>query len=621
MSVPMTMARFDRVMDREYEKIHRYQFVRELVQNSLDSGATEVTVGPCWPLLEGLLSDPSVDPEDVPWSLCVCDNGSGMSVPDADDPDHDDTLVGIMGRLSDTTKSSTGGSGGHECFGVGSRLSTLPWTDSVVISYRGGEGSMVHLTRSATGQWVLGEYRYDSDTGALDFSCGDASQEWWSVIPSELRDFHRAQVGGDLSSGTMVLLLGRSTVQSNGSLFTGVPDPTSTTLWGSGSGVCNVRYLSKYLNQRYMDLPSGVSVRVYESRFREKSGWSDHQYRRVRGVRHFWDHHNQARGEVLLSDGTKVEWWLFPDTKGGLHTNHAYAYTTRVIGLQVGSEVLHEQGRRAGRGWVTWAQFGLSGMSVRNRMSLMVTPPLDRVVLDTGRTHVYWVESSVRDCPGDFPWESWGGEFKSRMPKVLRDFVSDSVSAEDAGLQARVERGAWKQIDAVKEFYPKPPKSPPRKASSSKSPPRKASSSKSPQKASSPTPSRRIILDSDPEACLDTPATYLPRLRELRIFTSHPIHQGLVNHYLTAYNSSPGEDGRLESTIKAAVYEVVSSDYGCMVFNTTALKSYRETRQHWRDMVAHPGILAMAYTLYSRRRVLDTLVAARVKGLARRKKK
>jgi hypothetical protein len=49
--VPLEMVRFDRVMEREYQKVHPYQFVRELVQNALDAGATEVTAGPCWPLL------------------------------------------------------------------------------------------------------------------------------------------------------------------------------------------------------------------------------------------------------------------------------------------------------------------------------------------------------------------------------------------------------------------------------------------------------------------------------------------------------------------------------------------------------------------------------------------
>lgn len=626
--VPLEMVRFDRVMEREYQKVHPYQFVRELVQNALDAGATEVTVGPCWPLI-----DPKDDPsEDQHWALCVCDNGHGMAVPDADDPDQvdGDSLVGIMRRLSDTTKGDTGGTGGHECFGVGSRLSTLPWTDSLVISYPrggGGSGSMVHLTRSeGDGRWCMSEYIYDSDTGCLTpEGDGDASQEWWTEIPSELREFHRSQVltpEGSPLEGTMVILLGRGTRVTGGHL-SGVPAVTETTLWGSG-GVCeNVRYLSKYLNQRYMDIPDGVSVRVYESRFRDKSGWRDHQQRTVRGVRHFWDRHQQTSGEVVLEDGTKVEWWLFPDGKGlgGLQTNHAYAYTSRVIGLRVHDEVLHEQGRLPGRGWVTWAQFGLSGMTVRDRMSLMVTPPLDRVVMDTGRTHVYWREGDGSH-PGDFPWERWGAEFKVRMPKVLRDFVADSVSAEDATLQDRVESGAWKHIESVKGLYPKPPKKP--HGAGSKTPPPTGGTDAEGAGRGVPTGKknvsrRRIILDSDLEAAADTPALYLPGQRELRVYTKHPIHQSLVDHYLSVYNSTGG-DGRLESTIRAAVYEVIVSDYGSMVFNGIALKSHRETRQHWREMVAAPGILAVAYTLHSRQRVLDVLVASRVKGLAKRQK-
>src|SRR4051812_1541154 len=125
-TLPMTVADSAFLVDRLGQDCAPSQFVRELTQNSIESGATEIVWDVDWVLqtLEGV------------YKLCIVDNGAGMT---------GDEMVRYINQLSSSIHAqSLAGN-----FGVGAKIAAAPRNRYGVIyqSWRDGDGAMIHLWR------------------------------------------------------------------------------------------------------------------------------------------------------------------------------------------------------------------------------------------------------------------------------------------------------------------------------------------------------------------------------------------------------------------------------------------------------------------------------------------
>ena len=148
----MSVSNIGFLLDRLGQDCHPLQFLRELTQNSIE--AIQRTGNPgeiVW---------------DIDWlnydlgagirKLCITDTGDGMS---------GEEMVRFINQLSSsvTEQSFTGN------YGVGAKISAATRNPSGVIylSWKDGEGSMIHLLRDQeTGQYGLKQFEHSDETYA-----------------------------------------------------------------------------------------------------------------------------------------------------------------------------------------------------------------------------------------------------------------------------------------------------------------------------------------------------------------------------------------------------------------------------------------------------------------------
>src|SRR2546430_621301 len=120
---PMQTAGVQHLIERAYRESSQYQWVREMLVNSLEAGATRVEFGIEWQAVE----------RRCVYRRLVADNGCGMTPAQ---------LVEFFNTFGGGGKPI---GGAHENFGVGSKTSLLPWNKygMVVISWVGGDASMI----------------------------------------------------------------------------------------------------------------------------------------------------------------------------------------------------------------------------------------------------------------------------------------------------------------------------------------------------------------------------------------------------------------------------------------------------------------------------------------------
>ena len=119
--LPMAVTGVRHLVERAYRESGELQYLRELVVNSIEAGATRIEFGPEWNAVKG----------HGVYRLMVADDGNGMGP---------DELLRFL---------NTFGGGGkpigdlHENFGVGAKTSLLPWNHEgvVVLSWTPGCGS------------------------------------------------------------------------------------------------------------------------------------------------------------------------------------------------------------------------------------------------------------------------------------------------------------------------------------------------------------------------------------------------------------------------------------------------------------------------------------------------
>jgi hypothetical protein len=387
-TLPMTVGSTAFLVDRLGQDCAPSQFVRELTQNSIESGATEIRWDVDWisHALEGT------------YKLCIIDDGCGMS---------GDEMAEYINRLSSSIHVQT-----HQGnFGVGAKIAAATRNHEGLIyqSWKDGIGEMVHLWRD-TDRAVYGLRQFETPTGKYHHVVRLEND-----VRPELIENH----------GTKVILMGMSPEDNT---MTPPPDSPSPTKW-----------LSRYLNTRYFRFPETVTVRVRE-------GWeyplgdegNRNKFRTIRGQKHYLDSQSVASGEVPLSGATARWWILNDDPKRPTSFSGSFAATGHIGALY--ADELYEM--TTGRGAITKLQnFGVT--FGHNRVVIYVEPePEPSLIPNTSRTLL------LRDNQ-PLPWAEWAAEFRDDFPIAIKDLMDEITAGSVSSDHRQAIRERLRQIRAL----------------------------------------------------------------------------------------------------------------------------------------------------------------------------
>lgn len=428
---PIKAVGIQNIIRRTYQESGPFQWARELLQNSLEAGATRVTFGVEWQAVERL----------GVYRRMVADNGHGMTR---------DQLLSYFSSLGGGGKAI---GGIHENFGIGSKTSLMPWNQygMVVLSWVHSQGSMIWVRQDPeTGEFGLRLISVEQDDGSDSleavfppFQDDAAGCDWRQVRPPWLKEH-----------GTVVVLLGDRPNQD-----TVLGDPAR------GEREKDLKGVATYLNKRYWRIPEGVKVEVEELRNSDRKAWPKSRdaargtggtprgtnMREVKGAFPYISYQKAANGNlahqgaVTLADGTLAHWFLW---EGGRPGVHSYAAEQGFVAGLYKGELYDATSHLA-----TYRSFGVTSPEVRQRLWLVMEPrPYDPKtgvgVFPRGdRNSLLLVRGGE---PGPLPYAAWGAEFADKMPQPIRDAIRASIqetgTIEDTTYREKLAelRGRWR---------------------------------------------------------------------------------------------------------------------------------------------------------------------------------
>ncbi len=375
---PMTVDDPNFLLERLGKDCSNMQVYRELTENAIQAIEEAVKRGLLsqgmieWDYDEVYLADEGV------YKLCITDNGIGMSGPDQ--VHHINRLAAVGG----------GKLRGHSSnFGIGAKISGvtrnhqgmayLSWTP-------GAPGAATCLWRDPrTGHYGLQRFR---DTGGHLASFVEVVN---SVKPKTIQDH-----------GTKVTLLGMTLDQDT---TEAPPEITARSRW-----------LAKYLNSRYYELPEFVTIRA-----REGIKTDNPQFRTITGMKTYLTQNSTADGVVNLK-AARARWWVLDDGRdrqGNIHDspinqNSNFIESAGHLGAIFDGEVYDSYTGRAAFGPLQ--DFGI--IFGARRVVIYIEPQVDGVQSNTARTNLL-----INGEP--LPWHEWAEEFRSKMPQEIKDMMEE----------------------------------------------------------------------------------------------------------------------------------------------------------------------------------------------------
>jgi hypothetical protein len=411
------------------ERTHReggaYQWVRESFTNALEAGATRVEYGIEWQAVEN---------KGV-YRRLIADNGHGMT---------QDELVEFFNTFGGGGKPI---GGLHENFGVGVKTSLLPWNryGVVVVSWVDGEASMIWICTNEDGEYGLKALEVideETEISSLEvvyppFHDEDHGCDWERVKPAWIEDH-----------GTVIVLFGNDA-------------ETNTVSGDPARSESEIKGVSAYLNRRLWEVPDGATVKVDELNSKDPARWprsfeerKDYatvpgggtNLREIRGAKYFITYPERdvpgggklsASATAELNDGTTVAWFLWDGERPNVDS---YAAMWGFIGILYRNELYDIATHQA-----TYRSFGITESRVRQRVWLIVTPPLAG---ENGRHGVYPRTDRngllMRGGPtaGDpLPLLDWGVEFAEQLPPE----IEAALQAQRAGATGSIDDDTWRK--------------------------------------------------------------------------------------------------------------------------------------------------------------------------------
>ena len=387
------------------------QYVRELTENSIQAiqarrekgwvGNGEVIWDVDWHLV---LKREENKLEKV-YKLEITDNGTGMT---GSDIERYINHLAASGRVQDL----------HKNFGLGAKITACVLNPDGLIykSWVDGAGVLAILCKDEDSGYGLRQLTMPEGGYGYYHTLDDAAK-------SEPVD----------TCGTSVTLMGKG--------------PNEDTFLPPGA---RNKWLIKYLNDRYFEFPSGVTIQVRNFQKTERSGWptrkdqkmgdeSGSQMRTIRGMAHFLNETSQEKGVQSLA-GAKVHWWIFP--KGGV--SQADIWESKAHCAAIYQRELYDFTRgRAGSARIR--EFGIPiGTS---RIVLYVEPDLSAgdILSDTAR-------SSLRKGGESLPWSEWANEFRQNMPHKIKEMMEEEIASTASEDNSENNKERLKEIQELLRF-------------------------------------------------------------------------------------------------------------------------------------------------------------------------
>jgi hypothetical protein len=402
-------------VNRMFEACGQYQWAREFLTNAIEAGASRVQFGIEWEAVKKLGK----------YRRTIVDDGAGMDRGE---------LLRFFSTLGEGAKKI---GGVHENFGVGAKIASLPWnpTGVVVVSYKGGKGSMLRIVlNQGTGEYELVDWHLEG--GAATCVVDPAEVQWssedvdWSALrPSWLK-----------SHGTIVVLLGSERAPH-------------TVLGNPAAEEGDIKGLSTFLNTRFVQLKD-VDVTVTELRSVNEDKWPRGEderndlrrpnNRRIMGAQHYLTD-VKAKGGGLADSGSvkllgghvEAKWFLW---KGDRPNVASYAQEGGYIGIRYGNELYFTTS-----GKVPFRWFGIVEQDVQRRLTIVLEPQKLAaagswgVYPDQSRSRLLFTSGAQRGV--EIPLVEWGAAFADVMPEAIRE----AIKAAREGSQGTIEDDEYRR--------------------------------------------------------------------------------------------------------------------------------------------------------------------------------
>lgn len=393
-------------LKHDYDSCVPFQWVRECLENSKESGATKVEFGIEWQAVE----------KKKVYRRTIADNGKGMSA---------EELPRNFSGIGDGSKKI---GGAHDNYGVGIKISGYWWNPKgiVIISYQNHIGHMIEVYLDPKdGKFKLTKFTDASDQSAYVIKLGKTAIDsdgidWAIMAPDWVR-----RVG----HGTVIVFLGSEKYPNTA---------RGDFLKGENN---SVRGIQTMINTRYWDLLP-MDVRLYQLPS-DKATWplshKDYKEKKKTGLRlehkaygasHFANYKKwkgeakgflKDKGSLYLDEGKVfAEWYLW---EGELPETHQAEFG--YIAVRYKNELYDmKSGKHSHR------LFGISDSGLKKRVVIILEPQLSDgkwgVLPNKSRSGLRFIDNH-NSPKKDLPWDSWAHQFATRMPLAIQTEIAKNV--------------------------------------------------------------------------------------------------------------------------------------------------------------------------------------------------
>jgi hypothetical protein len=172
-----------------------------------------------------------------------------------------------------------------------------------------------------------------------------------------------------------------------------------------------LKYKARYLNDRFWQIPEGITIKVREYGLKDEHT----QLREIYGQRKFLEQYKLHSGSMKLSKAT-VHWYITKDVH--FRAVHDYATANGFVAALNKNELYDFP--TGPRGRISRLQeFGIS--FGYKSVYILVEPESENLTTDTARTFLKIGDTGL-------PWAAWAEEFRNNLPKELKDWVQNQYT-------------------------------------------------------------------------------------------------------------------------------------------------------------------------------------------------
>ena len=273
-------------------------------------------------------------------------------------------------------------------------------------SWHRGHGALVCFKRHPDGRWGFEPQR--GPDGLIDFwrPLGEQDKPW----------LLRGQ-----DHGTQVVLLGRHERHDT------IQPPESVT-------DARRRWITRYLNARFLRLPEQVEVLVRDQQCQPR------ELQHIQGEQHHLEQRAIAAGAEQLSDAI-ARWWVLDDDHRGRRREAAIWASTGHAAAVYDDELCDILPQTRG-GYGRLQDFGIRFGYERVVLHLEPHVQADRLQCNTARTLLLLDHERL-------PWARWGEEFAAAMPTEIQQLQERAAGADAVPRQEAIRQ----RLTAIMPLY------------------------------------------------------------------------------------------------------------------------------------------------------------------------